>query len=346
MSMWRAQQWWQGLGRIVIAAVTCAVLLIWLGMSRTPDSHALQALLLYLPYPVYLLPALVAVGWSGWMGWGWRLLSALTLLFVLTVLMGLTWGRPDQGAGPVRLMTYNAKAYLASYRPRGFWELAEEVQRHNPDVLVMQDAGQLMDLKVTQPAVFKALFGERQVYGFDQYIVASRLPLKDCQPGWLPDFEQARAYVHCVLTAHGQEVDLITVHFVTPRDGLNATRSKGLKGLSAWRQNMNNRVTQSGDLAEQLRLMNRPRIVAGDLNAPERSVVVQDLLNTGMRDAFSSAGTGYGYTHGHSLWPGISFLRIDHILVSGQIGVRAAFAGGAIASQHRPVITDLFLTRQ
>jgi endonuclease/exonuclease/phosphatase (EEP) superfamily protein YafD len=93
-----------------------------------------------------------------------------------------------------------------------------------------------------------------------------------------------------------------------------------------------------------LRERPRPVVVAGDLNAPEDSLVVRRVLETGLRDAFSSAGVGYGYTYGHyTLGLGISFLRIDHILVSAEIGVIDCYTGGKEASPHRPVIADLFL---
>ncbi|MBC7699882.1 endonuclease/exonuclease/phosphatase family protein [Aquabacterium sp.] len=333
--------WSQWLGQLMVAGVAVGVLLVWMLLSNDPESHAALALLLYVPYPVYLLPALVALAWSFSLGWRWRLLALASLLVVLTVLMRPAWGHADEGYRRVRLMTYNVKSYLATQRPHGLAEVTLEVMQHDPDVVVMQDAG---DFQNPSPAL-KTIFGNREVYAFGQYIVASRFPLKDCQPGSIPYSGQNHSFVHCVVSVNGTDVDLVTVHFVTPRDGLNAARSSGVKGLGAWRDNMNKRLTQSGVLAEHLRLMKRPRIVAGDLNAPERSGVVQDLLDTGLRDAFSSAGLGYGYTHGHSLWPGISFLRIDHILVSGEIGVSDAFVGGKVASQHRPVIADLLLVR-
>lgn len=59
------------------------------------------------------------------------------------------------------------------------------------------------------------------------------------------------------------------------------------------------------------------------------------------RFAFSSAALGYGYTQGHELKLGFSFLRIDHILVSPTMGVRACCVGGTDGSEHRPVIVDL-----
>lgn len=337
--------WWPWLAKAVVLLVAAAVLLAWLLVSNDPESHAILALLLYVPYPVYLAPAVVALGCSFGLGWRWRLLAAASLLVVLLALMRPAWGQPDEGYRRVRLMTYNVKSYLAVHRPQGVAQVAMEVLQHDPDVVVMQDAGQFLDERFAPPDTLKTIFGRRETYVFGQYVVASRFPLKGCQPGWIPYNGQNHSFVHCVVSANGTDFDLVTVHFVTPREGLNAARKEGVKGLGVWRANMDKRLTQSGVLADQLRAMKRPRVVAGDLNAPENSSVVQDLLDTGLRDAFSSAGLGYGYTHGHSLWPGISFLRIDHILVSDEIGVSDAYAGGKVASEHRPVIADLLLVR-
>lgn len=344
--MRRAQGRWSWFLRATVLLVVLGVAFVWLVLDENPERRPVLALLQYVPYPAFLVPAIAALMGSLWLGWIWRLLATASVGLVLTAIMGLCIGHADEGYGHVRFMTYNVKAYLASLRPNGFGELALEVMLHDPDVIVMQDAGQLAKLERTQPETYLAMMGKRQVYAFGQYIVASRFPLKDCAPGWIPYRDQKHSFVHCVLQAHGKEVDLVTVHFTTPRDGLNATRREGLRGLDAWSGNMNDRLTQSGVLAEHLRQMKRPRIVAGDLNAPETSAVVKTLLHTGLRDAFSSAGVGYGYTHGHSLRLGMSFLRIDHILVSDDIGVVQTEVGGTEASQHRPVIADLLLVRQ
>ena len=151
------------------------------------------------------------------------------------------------------------------------------------------------------------------------------------------------AYVRCVIDVNGREVDLFAVHFVTPRDGLNAVRHERLHGISEWKPNIADRMVQARILAKDMHASLRPVIVAGDLNAPERSLVVRTLLDTGLRDAFSTAGTGFGYTYGHSLWPGISFMRIDHILASSKIGITDCFVGGKQGSTHRAVIADFIL---
>ena len=137
-------------------------------------------LLHYLPFPVLLGPALIALFASLLLGRWARGLALLSVLLVLSVVMGLALGRADAGSGRLRVMTYNAKAYLAEERPGGFERLVAEVQRHDPDLLVMQDAGELTEQRDKAPASVAPLFDRRSVYTVGQYIIVSRLPLRDC----------------------------------------------------------------------------------------------------------------------------------------------------------------------
>jgi endonuclease/exonuclease/phosphatase (EEP) superfamily protein YafD len=158
--------------------------------------------------------------------------------------------------------------------------------------------------------------------------------------------EQKNSYVQCVIEARGIEVDVVTAHFLTPRRALNAVRAGSMQPIEEWKQNLSDRTSQAMTLAGDLGARRRPVILAGDFNATEASSVVRLLLATGLRDAFSAAGKGYGFTWGHSLRTRFSFLRIDHIFVSPEIGVARCFTGGWQASAHRPVIADLYLNRR
>ena len=331
---------------VVLVAVAVAVLCA--GQIVEPRQLPGLVLINYVPFPAYLLPVLVAVLASCWLGWAWRAVACVCLAVTLTVVMGWAWGHADEGHGRVRFMTYNVKAYLATQRPGGFAELAQEITEHQPDIIVLQDALQLSNGEDGRPmdALSQVVRQRREVYQVGQYVVASRWPLQRCQVGGIPIAGRSHGFVTCQVQVHGVTLNVVTVHLLSPRDGLNAARKEGFDGMADWQQNMLARLEQTGLLAEHLRLMSGPIVLGGDLNAPEASAVVQTLLNTGLKDAFSSAGSGYGYTHGHHLLRGRSFLRIDHILVSKDIGVSDAFAGGTVASQHRPVIADLLLHRQ
>lgn len=336
---------WVRCWRWLVIGVACAALVVTALLHGHPESHPVRAMLQYVPYPAFLGPALIALWASLWLGWAWRSVALAGLVCVLWGVMGLVVGHPDEGSGRIRFMTYNAKLYLATERPNGMADLYQEVLQQDPDVLVMQDASDFADVAGYNRELYEAFVGDRAIYTKGQYVVASRFPMRDCKevrlqrdPGW-------RAMVHCIVTAHGQDIDVITVHFTSPRGGLNAVRAERLNGLDEWHDNMTARLSESRAMSAYLkRLPARPRIVAGDLNAPDSSTVVRQLLDTGLRDAFSSAGTGFGFTHGHSLRAWMpSFLRIDHILVSEQLGVASAEVGGAEGSEHRPVVSNILV---
>jgi len=309
----------------------------WLELSR------------YVPYPALLLPSFVALVASLRLGWLWVLASLAALALVATVTMGWVWRSADAEPGPpgtaVRLMTYNIKAYKAVRHDDGFPALAREVALHHPDILVMQDAN-WWTLSQSATTFWNApVFGLPNVYGVGQYVVASRYELSDCTTGQLDYGREKQRYVHCTVHIDGTAVELVTAHFESPRNGLNATRREGMGGVAEWRRNYEDRYTQAVELARDLVKSPRPLIVAGDLNAPESSSVIHRLLSVGLRDAFSAGGRGYGYSYGQALPLRFSFLRIDHILVSPDIGVARCYVGGGEASDHRPVIAELRLPR-
>ena len=333
------------IARFAVLGVAVPALMLAGAYRAEPLGSWWLELLQYAPYPAFLLPALLAVVLSWRLNWAWRVIAIGALGLVMTVIMGLAFGHADAGSGALRMMTYNIKAQRAARHPGVFEALEREVARQRPDLLVMQDAGELSAARRNSPALAQAIFGGRHVFSHDQYIVVSRYPLRDCRAGDLSFRGQPHSYVRCIVTVDGSEVELFAAHLLSPRRGLNATRREGAEGIDDWQQNFEDRLSQSRALAGDVAKRELPLIVAGDLNAPETSPVVRTLLDRGLRDAFSSAGRGYGYTHGHSTMLAISFLRIDHILVSPEIGVVDALAGGKDGSEHRPVIADLVLQR-
>jgi endonuclease/exonuclease/phosphatase (EEP) superfamily protein YafD len=333
----------QWIARSLIGLVSLASLGLALAYQLDTTPVWWIELLRYLPFFAVLPFALLGLGLSLWLGWFWRLLSVAALALLLTEVMGLSLG-PDRVEPPadasrtVRLMSYNIKSYHAD----GFGLIAEEISRHHPDIVVMQDA-QMLEQDNLPPELRPTLSELRYHYGHGQYVLFSRYPLRGCE---LPDLSypaKKSEYVHCVLQVGRSEIDLIVVHLVSPREGLNAARHDEPGGMADWQANFTDRLHQSRVLANGLLRLRRPVIVAGDLNAAEHSPVVRQLLDTGLRDAFSAAGTGYGYTIGHALKLHLSFLRIDHILVTPSIGVSRCVTGWRGASEHRPVIADLVL---
>jgi len=333
--------------RFAVLGVAVPAMLLASAYRTGPLGSWWLELLQYAPYPAFLVPALLCVVLSWRLGWAWRLTALGALGLVVTIVMGFAFGRADTGSGALRMMTYNIKANRTAWQQgeiEALEALVREVARQRPDLLVMQDAGDLTAARSNAP-IAQSIFAGRNVFSHDEYIVVSRYPLRDCRAGDLSFRGRPHTYVRCIVVVDGSEIELFTAHLLSPRHGLNATRHQGAKGIDDWQQNFEDRLSQSRTLAGDVAKREHPLIVAGDLNAPETSPVIRTLLERGLRDAFSSAGRGYGYTHGHATKLAISFLRIDHILVSPEIGVVDAFAGGKEGSEHRPVIADLLLKR-
>lgn len=331
-----------GASRLIVALLLVPLVILTLGQHAGTVGPWWLELSRYLPYPALLAPAALALVLSAWLSWRWVVASAAVLAMVATVTMGWVWSRPAPGPANLRVMTYNVKAVKASQRSGGFDELTQEVAVQHPDILLIQDARGLMAARAGVGGPPGSLFGFTQVSAADQYVIASRWPLRDCRLGRAGDV----GFLQCTADIDGRALKLVSVHFESPRTGLNATRREGLGGAWEWRRNYEERLAQSRMLSEALQDAPRPMVVAGDLNAPEASSVVRTLLALGLRDAFSAGGRGYGYSYGQALKLGFSFLRIDHVLVSPEIGVVDCEVGHAGPSEHRPVIADLTLPRR
>jgi endonuclease/exonuclease/phosphatase (EEP) superfamily protein YafD len=329
--------------RVAVGTVVAAVTLLIVAQHAIRSDNAWLEISRYLPYFALLVPSLAALVASFWLGRAWVVAGTVNLALLLTLGMGLQWNTGDTGTERVRVMTYNIKLTSTPLPLDRVQALAQEVARHDPDILVMQDANGLRLARGGAASTQGPVFGLPNVYAMGQYVVASRFALHDCSAGPTGYGGENPQYVYCQVDARGIALSLVTTHFQSPREGLNAARREGLEGADDWEGNYAVRLAQARALTHDLAASRGPLVVAGDLNAPESSPVVRALLAVGLRDAFSSAGRGYGYTHGHSLRPRHDFLRIDHILVSPQIGVMDSFVGRSNASDHRPVIADLVL---
>jgi endonuclease/exonuclease/phosphatase (EEP) superfamily protein YafD len=252
--------------------------------------------------------------------------------------MGYCWGSAEASSAPpgsvkLRVMTYNVK-----WGHRSLDDVAAEIVRNDPDILMIQDAGGSL-----QAVVGQVLKG-RHIGQFGQYAVASKYPIDKLTVGYIPYQNETHTYVRTILRVNGAVVTLVDVHLVTPRSGLEAMQLEGEYGIGNLERNIRSRLIQTDKLVKDLADVRGPLILAGDLNAPVQSVVCKKLADAGLRDAFSTAGSGYGYTYGHLVhWLRHSYVRIDHIMVNDGLKVQKCRVGAPEGADHRPVIADLLL---
>ncbi|HZZ92444.1 MAG TPA: endonuclease/exonuclease/phosphatase family protein [Usitatibacter sp.] len=326
------------LDRFFIAATFAVCAGTSLLMFAGPEHVAVLADLQYVPWYAFLVPALASMLPALRLGSRWLAMSAASVLLVPLVLMDLTLASGERGEHTVRVMTFNVKDYETLRSADGAARLVAEVLRYDPDILVLQDSEDFYD-RIHDDKLFPG----RYLFTADEYAIVSRHPLQDCRHRRVPVPGKSLYHIVCRVKSPDWQLDVHVVHLVSPRLGLTAWRYGPIRGVHDWDSNVEARMAQTRVLADFVASSPRPAIVAGDLNAPPHSLILRILREAGFRDAYAAAGHGFGFTYGHELPGGLSFLRLDHVLVDDSIGVADCFVGPPGVSPHRPVIADLVL---
>jgi endonuclease/exonuclease/phosphatase (EEP) superfamily protein YafD len=268
--------------------------------------------------------------------WRWTWVPLLLIGWVFGPIMGFTFGParivPRPHGVKLRVMTYNVK-----WGMRDAASVVANITAADPDVILMQDSAGALESRLSalrKPGWHEAIFA--------QYTVISRFPITEQSQRWLTP-QRDRECLRCVLRVGSKDVILYDVHLITPRWALGIVADHGSEGSADLQENSTLRDLEAFVLAEQIRSERGPLLLAGDLNSPVQSRVFQYLFRSGLRDAFSEAGWGYGYTYGQSTPLERPFVRIDHIMVSPEWAVTNCTEGGARGSDHSPVTADLLL---
>lgn len=339
------QKFGKSVARLVVAAAILGHLALIALQHWDVAPLWLAELSRFVPYYYLLLPLCASVVAAFFVRPLAVVLALANVLLFGLVTMDFHWRLGEDAAAGgtrMRVLTYNIKA-LSAYHRGGIAAIEQEVRELAPDVVALQDAQKLLpDQDDKQIVTAHSLFGLPHVVAFDQYVLASRYPLEDCSVGNTNASAKPTHFLQCAMRLDsGKQVQLVTTHFVSPRDSLMAARTEGEDGLEEWQVNLSRRLNQSLTLLASLSKMSQPLMVMGDLNAPEQSPVVANLKRAGLRDAFADAGKGWGLTHGHALSRNLDLYRIDHILVSNDIDVHNAEVSASPASEHNPVIADV-----
>jgi endonuclease/exonuclease/phosphatase (EEP) superfamily protein YafD len=254
----------------------------------------------------------------------WVLAVAATLLAGCQV----AWAyqlrhRSLMGSDPiVSVFTINA-----SFRNPDLGLIAEEIEASGADVVIVLELTPGHVATLSASGVLDAhrwnlvLPQERGAWGIGLW---SKVPVRDLGPWDLQGIPQVRGRIQL---ADGRSLSIVAVHVPAPWPG---SARRWVAGLA--------------ELGTAVGLETRPVVVAGDLNATWDHRPFRDLMATGLRDAAIEAGRGRART-----WPSarraVPFLRLDHILISGDVGVTAYRIGPGQGSDHRSVVAELGVTK-
>jgi vancomycin resistance protein VanJ len=317
-----------------------------------PDRWWFGDVNLFLPQVIWMIPGVVLAFLSLAIARHWVWVPVLCLLWVLGPIMGFCWRLESstgsaEGLNPVRVMTCNVK-----YGKRDISALVDDIIRHAPDIVILQDA----DFEILEKTLGKLFMQWNVRYRPDgKYIVASRFPLDTATVSLVPYQGESHTCLRCQVHIGPTTVTLFDVHFVSPRQGLYEFTSARRQpdsfpmAIRNLKKNQEDRLSQALALRDLVRSEQGPVIVAGDLNSSDASLVCKTLREAGLHDSFAEGGRGYGYTYGHFLlrnkhpWFRRSWMRIDHIMISSHLESMHCWTGSGQASDHRPVFADLII---
>ncbi len=266
---------------------------------------------LYLPWPVFVLVAVIRLRWD-----------ALAALLLPITAFALDYGPQfapqsvPQGDA-VRLVTANVY-----FRNPDIGDAGTKLSQIGAGVLAVQElvpemSRQLAErLRPTLP--HQILYPSTGTTGLG---VFSRFPIREVSP---PETSAGSCRCQVVEIGRGKErFTMINVHVVVPGDDL--------RSFDPGRQESN--VTA---LLRAVGSVTGRLIVLGDLNIGDRHHLFRRIRER-LGDAYRDAGWGLGLTWG----PKRNLVRIDYVLHDDQWETRSARTGTLPGSDHRYVSADL-----
>jgi len=309
---------------LYLAAVLGVWLLLWWA-----DAWWLATLAMFAPRWLLALPLAVLVPAAVFV----RLRSLGLLLLAAMLIAGPVMGfcapwhqlvQSSPGGTPFRVLTCNMHYSRGDPGP-----LDELVAATNPDVVAVQEWSAAAHSALgTDPAW--------HIHPGSRLFLASRHPIRSAvQLGHASMGKEASVMRYELDTPLGL-VHLFSLHLATARQGIVDVIHDSEKGPAELQANSRRRRQQSEFVAGQAGEMQGPVLLVGDFNTPPESVFFAQVWGD-YRDAYSSAGLGWGYT----FFGARTMVRIDHVLAGKGWHCLRCEVGPNVGSPHRPVIAHL-----
>ncbi|MCH8924460.1 MAG: endonuclease/exonuclease/phosphatase family protein [Planctomycetes bacterium] len=283
---------------------------------------------LYFYLPAYPLAAVAL----------WRRCWAMAAVAGLVAACHLHWVLPGVVASPapdpaaenmLSLRVFSANLYAGNSRPE---LLIAEIRDAEADILVFQEITPKWWSELESAGLFEEyphLVKKRRRDAFGSAIL-SRWPLEDVE-FWLVDelpMNLSVPMIRCTVVLDGARLRLYNVHPLPPAS---------TDYIKIWNR-------QHEQLVEKLDAETGPTLAIGDFNATQHSRWHQRHTAGRMRSAHVDRGRGMAvsWPNGRSLLPPI---RIDHALLSPEIGCLDVREGEGAGSDHKPLIVDLLLPK-
>lgn len=326
-------------------AYPIALIAVWLLMRFVGERWWLTTVLLYLPRAGWALPLpLFTLALLFAFRKRWLLTQLVAAVVVILPLMGLRFssrGTAPAGAATLRVVSLNTGS--DRFGARG---LAAQLAAARPDLIVLQEA------RVDDRAALQALLPDFHIELRDQFLAASRYPIELQPTPAMIEVGGVRRdpfFLSFDWLVPAGRIRVYDVHPISPRDGLENLRWRGLHDNLARGRFIERRLSDQVALNAELRVRSLeavvenarqaglPVLIAGDTNLPDGSWALARILGR-YQDGFLEVGRGFGYT-----FPAIkrAWMRIDRVLADGHFRFLDFAVLEPRVSDHLAVQADL-----
>ncbi|MFO0619012.1 MAG: hypothetical protein U0414_40865 [Polyangiaceae bacterium] len=330
------RSWWliAIVALFVSGIVTHAILVRFL-----VDRFWLATVLAYLPRWVAVLPLPIVVALLTWKrDWKLALPVAGALVLQLFWAAGLRISLLCPGRTPersLRIVTQNSMR-----KPFDDGWLDALVKAESPDLVVVQECAIVSSAeRGPSPLPGYNWATDANTCLFSKWRITKEDP-RDRHDVW--DRGGSGAIALYAIEAPFGTAYVLTVHFMTARDGLEGIHKYKLGGIAAMKENTEARRYESTVAREWSKRTEGPLIVAGDFNMPVESAIFESVWGD-LESAFDKCGSGFGYSK-ETVVKGIEYgVRIDHVLYDARWTCNAAHLAASVGSDHRAMVADLSL---
>ena len=271
----------------------------------------------------------------------------------------------------LRVMTYNVNASLGNEDAEEVKEgIIYEVEKQNPDVLLLQDLSQIVFKKIHSS--LDSLFNYTDGFGSKKvsyrYWIYSKKPIRDFKSYWcLSEIDSIGISklssgdikkISKKMPLHSAEIEVETDRWARVfschlRSSAYSTARRTMDKDASWMDGLplyykNYKI---GEMirnweADNFRLHldaleadDTPIIIAGDFNDWSGSYCMNTIRDGKYKDAWWEGGFGLGITYDD--WH--LKLRLDHILYSHHFKLENVYVEKSKFSDHRPLVADFTL---
>jgi vancomycin resistance protein VanJ len=315
----------------LVAGYALSIVALWMWMVRDGDRGWLATLFVFGPrwicaLPLPVLTVLAAIGRRQLL---WPL--AATAAIIVFPILGLEvhFAARAGDRHDLRVMTCNVDQ--DAFRPIS---LALRIEEEHADIVAVQE--------VRTAGRFDWPPGW-YVVAHDEFMLASRFPIMERDHISRPTNAFELAGICYVVKLPNREIQVFNLHLETPRPGLEAVLSEktgiDISQVPLLEEVVAMRAIESARAAKWIAQFPGPKIVLGDFNMPVESVIFRGDWS-GMLDAFSTVGRGFGFTKISEVRGWTYGTRIDHVLFEAPLRCVRCWVVSDVGSDHLPLLAD------